>query len=123
MILYCHKRKLGINKFWKDCIEALGGTTVAIEQLKPWLLETLKVGEFLEKKVGISKCSDEDRYDKKIGRELAKSRMKLTRLTVVKIIQQDNYIRVDFVSDSNAVFKFIKYKSATEPFFTDYEEH
>ena len=70
MILFHHKRNIGLNKHWDSCIEALGGSTIAIEQLKPWVLETLEVGDFFEKKIGISVCSPEDRYNKKLEESL-----------------------------------------------------
>jgi hypothetical protein len=123
MILYCHKRNIGLNKSLEICIEALGGITVAVEEIKPWLIDTLRVGDFLEKKVGIAVCSIEDRYNKKVGRELAKSRMKNTRLTVSRTLHEDDCVRVEFVSSNNETFTFVKYKSAKETFFVDYEKH
>jgi hypothetical protein len=121
-ILFHHKRNVGINKFFAPCIEALGGTTVAIEQPKSWILPTLKVGEFFDKKVGIAKCSDEDRYNKKLGREIAVSRMKPVRLTVKRIVSTDAYTQIEFISDVGSHFIFRKYSSANEVFFVDYEE-
>ena len=121
-VVFCHNRNIQINKFGGVCVGALGGTTVAMESLKPWILDTLKVGEFLEKKVGIAKCSDKDRYNKKSGRDIAKSRMKLVKLTVSRIVQDDLGTRVTLIDPSGAVFLFIKYKLANEIFFTDYNE-
>lgn len=120
-IIYLHKRLKGINKFGVSCVEALGGTTIAMESSKPWILETLKVGDFFEKKVGIAKCSKEDRYNKKSGRELAKSRMKLTKLRVSMIIQMESKISAMLEDEKGNSYHLIKYKSANEIFFVGFD--
>jgi hypothetical protein len=60
-----------------------GGETIAMEAIEPWHLDQFEVGNFFTKKVGVARCSDEDNYNKKVGRELALSRMKDTVLTVI----------------------------------------
>lgn len=120
-IIYLHKRNKGINKFGVSCIEALGGTTVAIESLNSWVLNALKVGDFFDKKVGIAKCSKEDRYNKKSGRELAKSRMKLVKLKVSMIIQLESKISVMLEDEKGNTYHLIKYNSANEIFFVGFD--
>lgn len=60
-----------------------GGETIAMESIQTWFLESLKVGDTFEKRVGKAKCSLDDNYSKKAGRELSQSRMKLTKFTVI----------------------------------------
>jgi hypothetical protein len=60
-----------------------GGETIAVEVPPPWFIETLQPQDFFMKSVGKARCSDEDNYNKKVGRELAQSRMKPTRLIVL----------------------------------------
>jgi hypothetical protein len=78
MIQYNHKRK-NTNEF--SPVDPKGGETIALEVPATWFLETLQPGDFFEKKVGKARCSDDDNYNKKTGRELATSRMKTVRLT------------------------------------------
>lgn len=68
-------------------LSSKGGTSVAMESLQDWHFRELKLGDFFEKKVGISKCSDDDAFNRKTGRELALSRMKTTTLTVVSLTE------------------------------------
>jgi hypothetical protein len=119
-IVYRHERNISLNKFGEHCIDALGGTTIAMESLKPWILDTLEVGNFFEKKIGVAKCSKEDRYNKKSGRELASSRMKLVKLTVSYILKTADRTTLSLVDDNGTSYLFIKYKTASEPFFVGY---
>lgn len=88
-IQYVHNRKYvnDLAKRFKDCtvggIASRGGETVAMQALEPWFIETLVPGDFFTKQVGFARCSDEENYNKKTGRELAKSRMKNMVFTVV----------------------------------------
>lgn len=66
-------------------VDPRGGQTIAIESLKQWVVKTLVVGDFFTRQIGKARCSDEDNYNKKTGRELAKSRMRAVILTVVEI--------------------------------------
>lgn len=60
-----------------------GGETVAMESLQAWFVESLSVGDVFTKRLGKSKCSLDDNFNKKTGRELAQSRMKPMEFTVV----------------------------------------
>ena len=68
----------------KEQLNPCSGRTVAIEVPEAWFFDTVVVGDFFEKRVGIARCHSEENYNKAIGREVATSRMKLTRLTVVR---------------------------------------
>jgi hypothetical protein len=59
-----------------------GGFTVVIQTPETWLLPTLKEGDFFVKQVGIVKCSMDDLYCRKTGRDLALESIKPTKLTV-----------------------------------------
>lgn len=85
-IQFCHSRKeiLSVPYFQSSTLPR-GGETIAMEFLESWFVKELKVGNFFTKLVGKARCSDEDNYNKKIGRELAVSRMKKTVLTVTGI--------------------------------------
>lgn len=99
MIQYCHKRKyengsgkvfqLG-DKLYSEYgmlqISSKGGETVALEVIEPWFFDSLTVNDFFEKKVGFARCSDDDNYCKKTGREFSTSRMKSVRLVVKQIL-------------------------------------
>lgn len=118
-IIYLHSRNVGQNKFGQYCIDALGGKTVAMESIKPWLVADLKVGDFFDVRVGIAKCSDEDRYNKKIGRDMAKSRMKPSKLTVKSTHHIEDRSNFTLVDDKGNSFMFVKYASASEVFLVD----
>lgn len=120
MIQFCHNRKydtfLGHDGYTLDgVISPRGGTTVAMEVPELWFVNTLKVGDFFEKRVGTARCSDDDNYSKKIGRDLAVSRMKQTRLTVVTVVS-DIVILED---KSGALFGLRKGKNAVH--FVEYD--
>lgn len=120
MIFY-HKRTLCFNKFNALEVYALGGETVAMEELQPWLVETIEIGDSIEKKIGKSKCSEKDRYAKKIGRELASERAKLKKLTVKNIIRLNNKLVVEFTDSENHLYVLVKYQHCNAVFFTHYE--
>lgn len=56
----------------------------------------IKVGRYIGFNIGIARCSDKDNFNKKIGKDLARSRLKLTTFKVVSIskyLKEDNKIR------------------------------
>ena len=77
-----------------------GGQTIALEVPPPWFIETLQSLDFFTKSVGKARCSDEENYNKKTGRELAKSRMKPTVLTVLSN-QDFGGVRILVLEDMN----------------------
>jgi hypothetical protein len=124
-IQYVHNREFekDIYEFDYRCPVLLsrGGETIAFEVPEPWVIEALTIGDFLTKLVGKAKCSDEDNYSKKIGRELASSRMKATVLTVVRL---ENYgeLRTAVLEDSKGHKYYIeKAPNYTKVHFTLYE--
>lgn len=92
-VQFCHKRIFENGYKYNDysstygLIESpKGGETIALEVIEPWFFDTLTVNDFFEKRVGTARCSDEDNYCKKTGRELALSRMKPRRLLVKSMV-------------------------------------
>jgi hypothetical protein len=87
-IQYYHLRKISkvetiLIIFYEFELSATGGQTIAMEELNDWFIKDLKPDDFFTKLVGKARCSDKENYNKKTGRELSKSRMKPTVLTVV----------------------------------------
>lgn len=99
---------------------SFGGATVAVEELKPWILPTLNPGDFFDKKIGIAICSEKDRFNKKVGRELAKSRAKLQRLTVQKVVKELDKTTVNMLDSAGNSYVFVKYNNAKSVFFIDF---
>lgn len=89
-VVYCHNRTYNQTQRMDGTslnLSPRGGSTVAMEAIPSWLLDTIEMGSTIERKVGIARCSDEDNYCKKTGRELAHSRLKSTLLKVVNIVK------------------------------------
>jgi hypothetical protein len=80
-ITYYHIRKED-----GEHIAPRGGVTLAMEQIEAWYFDTLEMGTFFEKSIGKARCSRDDNYCKKVGRDLAVERMKPTKLTVIASI-------------------------------------
>ena len=122
-IQYVHNREYQEDHLdrYNLVLNSRGGETIAFEVPEPWVIEALTIGDFLTKLVGKAKCSDEDNYSKKIGRELASSRMKATVLTVVRL---ENYgeLRSAVLQDSKGHKYYIeKAPNYTKVHFTLYE--
>ena len=65
-----------------------GGRTHAIELPKTKDLTNLSLGDKIDIRIGIAKCHPDDLYNKKIGRELALSKINNLE-AIVKTIQKD----------------------------------
>jgi len=121
MIQFCHNRKYIETKvdFRGDCFSTInphGGVTIAMESIEPWFFKTLEVGTSFEKKVGKARCSLDDNYNKKTGRELALSRMKMTTLTVIRAGE------FTLLEDKNGgLYSLILNTKGTRVYFTEYE--
>lgn len=100
---------------------SFGGTTIAIEEFKPWILQTLNPGDFFEKKIGVAICCKEDRFNKKTGRDLAQSRAKLEKLTVQKVVKELDKVTVNMIDSSGNNYTFVKHNNANSVFFIDFK--
>jgi hypothetical protein len=115
-VVYCHNREIEPNPGVMRMDDAMffgtvaprGGSTVAMEAIQSWLLDTLEQGSTIVRKVGIAKCSTDDNYCKKTGRELAQSRLKQTTLTVVNIVKMGPSVTVFFEDDNGNLFEVKK---------------
>jgi hypothetical protein len=109
-----------IFKHVRNSSSSFGGATIAIEDLKPWILQTLNPNDFFDKKIGIAFCSKEDRFNKKTGRELAQSRAKLQKLTVQKVVKELDKTTVNMLDSAGNSYVFVKYINANSIFFIDF---
>lgn len=105
----------------RNSSSSFGGATIAVEEFKPWILQTLNPGEFFEKKIGVAVCSKEDRFNKKIGTDLAQSRAKPEKLTVQKLVKELDKTTVTMLDSSSNSYVFVKYNNANSVFFTDFK--
>ena len=106
-IVYCHNRNEeflydeGLDISLGVAVNPKGGSTVAMEPIQSWLLDTVAQGDSIQRKIGIARCSEDDNYCKKTGRELAKSRMKTKTLVVVNVIKNTDQPTVVFFEDED----------------------
>lgn len=87
-IIFLHLRFKEIKKNGEIITHLKSGETICMEPLQGWFVDGLVQGDFFEKRIGSHKFSENDNFNKKIGRELSKSNMKINKLTVVA---NDNY--------------------------------
>lgn len=118
--VFLHVRLRELNDDGEIIVHAKAGETIAMEPIQGWVVDTLNQGDFFEKKIGTAKCSDEDNFNKKIGRDLAQSRMKSKKLTV---ISNDNYTKVRILvledTDGDRYFLY-RYKNANLAYLMDF---
>lgn len=74
MIVFKHIRNTR-ELYVSTIIEPKGGMTIAIELPKASLLKDVKIGDKLHTNMGVAKCHEDDLYNKKVGAELASSRL------------------------------------------------
>lgn len=115
-IIFHHKRNIKNN-----VVHALGGTTVAMEELSSWIMSELKVGDFWTKKVGIAVCSIEDRYNRKTGRDLSLARMKLVKLTVTSLLHTSVSSSATLEDEKGNLYLVVKYPNANSIFLVGFE--
>lgn len=127
-VLYHHKRAFVFESYFPEIggldkynLSSRGGETIAMEELQPWFVKSLAIGDFFEKKIGEAKCSKEDNYCKKTGRELAKSRMKLRKLKVIGLETQGENFTCFLEDDRGNVYELAKYENAKSVFFLGVE--
>lgn len=122
-VVYSHNRVVDLIMddslvFNSDCVQGRletsprGGVTVAMEVIQSSLLPYLGQGDTIVRKLGLAKCSDEDNYCKKTGRELAFSRLKETTLTVVNIVKLLAFVIVFFEDEDGNLYEV---KSSNDP--------
>ena len=102
-------------------LSAKGGMTIAMELIKPWLFSELKVGDTIEKLVGISRCSNKDPFNKRIGRELALGRSKNKKLTVVSVNSDLDSSTLIMEDNLGNLFHFRKFSDSERVELISYE--
>lgn len=112
-LAYCHNRVMDEDIDSPVVISPRGGSTVAMESIQSWLLDQLQQGDTIVRKVGIARCSEDDNYCKKTGREIAESRLKQTTLTVVNIVRLGELVVVFFEDENGNLFEV---KKSTDPY-------
>jgi len=119
-IVYCHNREYIMKVLeWEgfrpnDIVNPRGGSTVAMESIPSWLLDQLQQGDTIVRKVGIARCSTDDNYCRKIGRQLAESRLKQVMLTAVNIVKIGTEYTVVFFEDE--VGNLFEIKKSGDPY-------
>lgn len=107
-LAYCHNRVMDEDIHSPVVISPRGGSTVAMESIQSWLLDQLQQGDTIVRKIGIARCSEDDNYCKKTGREIAESRLKQTMLTVVNIVRLGELVVVFFEDEKGNLFEVKK---------------
>jgi hypothetical protein len=99
-----------------------GGVTIAMSQIPGWYFKTLAVGTFFEESIGKAVCSIEDNYCKKVGRELAQSRMKATRLDVLDCAVFPDGTKSVILEDfrDKSVYSFVQYTDSDRVYLLGY---
>lgn len=125
-IQYCHVRNMEVylpegGYTFDGRVTPRGGETIALEVPEPWMLEVLVVGDFFTKQVGKARCSTDDNYNKKAGRDLATARMKPTVLTVISVSNHGELKTVVVEDPSGNKYLLDKQPNFTKVHFTTYE--
>lgn len=125
MNIFLHLRNIVMKKNKKGKIGAFthgrGGKTVAMEPVLSWVLEAMSLGDFIERKVGKADCSLKDLYCKKVGRQLAESRMKTKKLILVdKVLHKDwaSFVLQDLAGGDH--YMMVVHKNVKVAFFAEY---
>lgn len=125
MTQFHHVRKYTLTSFYTimeiEEVNPRGGKTIAMEDIEPWLLNQLTVGDFFTRRVGVARCSDEENYNKKTGRELAESRMKPVVLTVLAKNDFGSIVVAALKDEKGNVYGLELKKGAKSVHFISYE--
>lgn len=119
-IIFLHLRLKEIKENGQTLIYTKSGETIAMEAVQGWFVDGLEPGDFFEKKIGCHVFSDNDNFNKKIGRNLSKNDMKKKRLTV---ICNDNYgyVRNIVLQDKQSNrYRLLRFKNKKIAHFTEF---
>jgi len=121
-IQFHHGRLYNYSVLGETEVKSRGGITVALEVPEPWVVESLVIGDFVTKQVGRARCSHDDNYNKKTGRELALSRTKTTTLTVVGLdnVGEDRFLVLQ--DPQGNTYEIEKKQNYTKAHFIGYNE-
>lgn len=108
-MIFRHIREIDYDNYVEIC--PTGGMTLAVQELEPWFFAALKPGDFFEKKIGVAKCHPKENFCKKIGREIATSKAKLRKFTVIKVVDTIGKREVTFEIDGLEEAELVMWKS------------
>lgn len=121
-IQFNHKRNIdNKNSIAQWIVDPRGGETIALEVIEPWVFDAIAVNDFFERKVGVARCSTEDNYCKKIGRELSTQRMKTIRLVVTATMGNETETIIHLVDKDNNTY-VLKKVNGQKVHFVGYNE-
>lgn len=119
-IQFFHKRiRAAIGSIRLE-VYARGGETIAMDTPPSWFINSLNVGDFFEKKVGKARCSSDDNYCRSVGRELCEKRMKLTKLTVDRIVALGDIIQTELIDSEGFIYVIRTCTNSTSSRFVNY---
>ena len=125
-VIFLHKRvgefHKNIDGSWSSSVHGRGGETVAMDAIPVWFSRDLKEGDFFEKRVGKSRCSMDDIFCKKTGRQFAESRLKLKKLTVTSVENSESEIKIYLRDSQKDTYLLVGYKNAKFLFLKDHWE-
>ena len=126
-IQYCHSRKY-VPEFDLETLKcemilsATGGETIAMQEIQAWFAEQLQPGDFFTKSIGTARCSDDENYNKKTGRDIAKSRMKATTLTVISNKDFGHIRNLLLKDDKGNIYHLLKRATHANLHFVGYKK-
>jgi hypothetical protein len=97
--LHTHSKKK-TKRFADVPLKSKGGIVYAVEKLN---MTAFYIGEKAKLKFGVARCHKDDAFVKKVGRDLAISKMSEVEFTVVRILQEDDKIYYRFKNDKHEV--------------------
>lgn len=77
-----------------------GGRTFAVEKIQ---VRSFSIGKEIDLNIGEAKCHDNESFNKKIGRELAISRMEVKTFKVTRIVYTEKRVDVTLNSENYEV--------------------
>jgi hypothetical protein len=111
-----HRQETYTDPYFQGTTIARGGTTIAMESVPVDMFLEMTVGDQLEVEVGKAVCSKKDNYNRKLGREIAKGRMKNVVLDVIAASKGEIIL-----SDGTNQYTLILSATGKKVFFLSYE--
>ena len=107
----------------EESISPNGGTTVSMEEISLDKFYMLNINDTIDVHIGVAECSLDDKYNKKIGRELSSSRMELNTLTVTgsEGVDGENFLYLEDVEGN--LYTLRHYTGHKRVHLIGYESH
>lgn len=93
------------REFSNVYLKSKGGIVYAVEKLQVFdsIDKMFYIGQKYSINFGVARCHKDDAFVKKIGRDLAISKMALVEFTVTRILQEDDKVYYTFKNDKHEV--------------------